>query len=143
MRQMNPCRALVFDVAGSFGAQLRVWLAQQEPIADVALANSWIVINAGGARPTTSRRSPWRRHAIRTGSAASSISGSKTSTPCTPNGAPGVLSSWRRRNSTSTRSGATSAIPTVIWSRWADHGPAGWLVARSLAVGYAHRGVWV
>jgi catechol 2,3-dioxygenase-like lactoylglutathione lyase family enzyme len=28
-----------------------------------------------------------------TGSAASSISGSKTSTPCTPNGAPGALSS--------------------------------------------------
>ena len=45
------------------------------------------------ARPTTSRRSPWRRHAIATGSAASSISGSKTSRPCTPNGAPGVHNS--------------------------------------------------
>src|SRR5215471_9068554 len=38
--------------------------------------------------PTTSRRSPWRHHAIPAGSAASSISGSKTSRPCTPNGAP-------------------------------------------------------
>jgi hypothetical protein len=42
-------------------------------------------------RPTTSRRSSWRRHVIPTGSAASSISGSKTSTPSTPNGAPAVL----------------------------------------------------
>src|SRR5881275_3777350 len=62
MRQMNPCRALVFDVAGSFGAQLRVWLAQQEPIADVALANSWIVINAGGGptddKPTVTLETP-------------------------------------------------------------------------------------
>ena len=59
----------------------------------VALANSWIIINAGEARPTTSHRSPWRRRAISTGSAASSISGSKTSTPCMRSGAPGVLSS--------------------------------------------------
>ena len=56
---------------------------------NVALANSWIVINACAGRPTTSRRSPWRRRAIPTGSAASSISGLKTSRPCTPNGAPG------------------------------------------------------
>ena len=48
---------------------------------------------AAEARPTTSRRSPWRRHATPTGSAASSISGSKTSRPCTPNGAPEVLNS--------------------------------------------------
>ena len=41
-------------------------------------------------RRTTSRRSPWRRRAIPAGSAASSISGSRTSRPCTPNGAPGV-----------------------------------------------------
>lgn len=60
---------------------------------NVALANSWIVINRAEARPTTSPRSPWRRHATSTGSAASSISGSKTSTPCTPNGAPVVLNS--------------------------------------------------
>ena len=58
---------------------------------NVALSNGWIVINGGAVdRRTTSRRSPWRRHAIPTGSAASSISGSKTSRPCTPNGAPGV-----------------------------------------------------
>ena len=59
----------------------------------VALANSFIIINGGGARPTTSRRSPSRRHAIPTESAASSTSGLKTSRPCTPNGAPGVLNS--------------------------------------------------
>jgi len=35
----------------------------------------------------------WRRHVIPTGSAASLISGLRTSTPCTPSGAHGVLSS--------------------------------------------------
>ena len=63
---------------------------------NVALANSWIVINAGGGptdRPTTSLRSSWRRRVIPTGLAASLISGLKTSRPCTPNGAPGVLNS--------------------------------------------------
>jgi len=57
---------------------------------NVALANSWIVINGGGGPTDDNLRSPWRRHAIATGSAASSISGSRTSRPCTPNGAPGV-----------------------------------------------------
>ena len=99
-----------------------------EPI-NVALANSWIIINAGGARPTTSRRSPWRRRAIPTGSAASSISGSRTSRPCTPMERPGrpvpdaaetapvreaLLHPRSRRPSH--RSGP-------------DHGPAGGLVA--------------
>jgi hypothetical protein len=42
----------------------------------VALANSWIIINSE-APPTTSRRSPWRRHGIPAGPAASSISGSR------------------------------------------------------------------
>ena len=60
---------------------------------NVALANSWIIINGVADRPTTSPRSPWRRRASPTGSAASSISGSTTSKPCTPNGAPVVLSS--------------------------------------------------
>ncbi len=60
---------------------------------NVALANSWIVINTGAGQPTTSRRSSWRHRVIPTGSAASSISGSRTSMPCTPNGAPGVLNS--------------------------------------------------
>ena len=55
---------------------------------NVELANIFIVINGGGAPPTTSPRSPLRRHATPTGSAASSISGSQTSTPYTPNGAP-------------------------------------------------------
>ena len=32
----------------------------------VALANSWIIINAGGGRPTTSRPSRLRHPAIRT-----------------------------------------------------------------------------
>jgi hypothetical protein len=35
----------------------------------------------------------WRRRAISTGSAASSISGSQTLRPCTPNGAAGALNS--------------------------------------------------
>jgi hypothetical protein len=39
------------------------------------------------ARPTTSPRSPLRRRASLTGSAASSISGLPTSTPRTPSGA--------------------------------------------------------
>jgi hypothetical protein len=60
---------------------------------NVALANSWIVINGGGGptddKPTVILETP--RDPDR--SAASSISGSKTSRPCTPNGAPGVLSS--------------------------------------------------
>jgi catechol 2,3-dioxygenase-like lactoylglutathione lyase family enzyme len=60
---------------------------------NVALANSWIVINTGGGRPTTSPRSSWRRRVIPTGSAAFSISGLKTSMPCTPHGAPEVLNS--------------------------------------------------
>jgi catechol 2,3-dioxygenase-like lactoylglutathione lyase family enzyme len=60
---------------------------------NVALANSWIVINAGGGPTTTSLRSSWRRRVIPTGSAAFLISGSKTSRPCTPSGAPGVLNS--------------------------------------------------
>jgi catechol 2,3-dioxygenase-like lactoylglutathione lyase family enzyme len=75
---------------------------------NVALANSWIVINGGGG-PTDDKPT-----VIPTGSAASLISGSQTSTPCTPNGAPGVPDSSRRRNSTSTRNAATSAIPTAI-----------------------------
>ena len=60
---------------------------------NVALANSWIVINAGGGptddKPTVILETPRDP----TGLAASLISGSRTSTPCTPNGAPGVLSS--------------------------------------------------
>src|SRR5271165_7066425 len=60
---------------------------------NVALANSWIVINAGGGptddKPTVILETP--RDPDR--SAASSISGLKTSRPCTPNGAPGVLNS--------------------------------------------------
>jgi catechol 2,3-dioxygenase-like lactoylglutathione lyase family enzyme len=60
---------------------------------NIALANSWIVINGGGGRPTTSLRSSWRRRVIPTGSAASLTSGLKASRLCTPNGAPGVLNS--------------------------------------------------
>ena len=60
---------------------------------NVKLSNSWIVINAGGGPTDDNLRSPWRRRPISTESAASSISGSRTSGPCTPNGAPGVLSS--------------------------------------------------
>ncbi len=57
----------------------------------VALSNSWIIINVGGGptddKPAVTLETP----GIPTGSAASSIFGSETSTPCTPNGAPGVL----------------------------------------------------
>jgi catechol 2,3-dioxygenase-like lactoylglutathione lyase family enzyme len=60
---------------------------------NVALANSWIVINSGGGPTDDKPTVIWRRRVISTGSAASSISGSKTSMPCTPNGAPGVLNS--------------------------------------------------
>jgi catechol 2,3-dioxygenase-like lactoylglutathione lyase family enzyme len=60
---------------------------------NVALANSWIVINAGGGptddKPTVILETPRDP----TGSAASSISGSKTSTPYTPHGAHGELNS--------------------------------------------------
>ena len=41
------------------------------PVTYIALANSWIIINVGGGRPTTSRRSRSRRRPIQTGSAAS------------------------------------------------------------------------
>jgi catechol 2,3-dioxygenase-like lactoylglutathione lyase family enzyme len=60
---------------------------------NVALSNTWVIINGGGGPTDDSRRLPWGRHATPTGSAASSISGSKTSRPCTAIGAPGVLSS--------------------------------------------------
>ena len=60
---------------------------------NVALANSWIVINGGGGptddKPTVILETPRDPDRV----AASSISGSKTSTPCTPNGGPGVLNS--------------------------------------------------
>ena len=59
----------------------------------VELSNSFIVINTGEARPTTSPRSPSRHRAIPTGPAASSISGSRTSRPRTPPGARGARSS--------------------------------------------------
>jgi len=60
---------------------------------NIALANTFIIINVAEVPPTTSLRSPLRRQETPTGSAASSISGSPTSTPCTPNGAPEVRSS--------------------------------------------------
>ncbi len=60
---------------------------------NVKLSNSWIVINAGGGptddKPAVTLETP--RDPDR--SAVSSISGSGTSRPCTPNGAPGVLDS--------------------------------------------------
>src|SRR3954468_22396363 len=44
----------------------------------VSLANCWIIINTGGGPTDDKPESRWRRHAIPTGSAASSISGSGT-----------------------------------------------------------------
>ena len=59
----------------------------------VALSNSWIIINTGGGptddKPAVTLETPRDPDRV----SASSISGSKTSRPCTPNGAPGVLSS--------------------------------------------------
>jgi hypothetical protein len=54
----------------------------------VALSNSWIIINVGTDRRQAGRDPP-DGHLILTGSAASSTSGSRTSRPCTQNGAPG------------------------------------------------------
>ena len=107
----------------------------------VALADSSIIINVAAARPTTSRRSPGHATRSRHGSAASSISGSETSPPCTPSGARGaqvpdtaetasvrdpLLHPRSRRSSDRSR---------------ADHRPGGGLDARSLAVGYPPEGL--
>ena len=60
---------------------------------NIALANTWIIINGGGGptddKPTVTLETP----ATPTGSAVFSIFGSKTSTPRTPNGAPGARNS--------------------------------------------------
>jgi catechol 2,3-dioxygenase-like lactoylglutathione lyase family enzyme len=60
---------------------------------NVALANTFIIINVGGCptddKPTVTPETP----RAPTESAASSISGSPTSTPYTPDGAPVVPSS--------------------------------------------------
>jgi catechol 2,3-dioxygenase-like lactoylglutathione lyase family enzyme len=60
---------------------------------NVALANTFIIINGGGGptddKPTVTLETPRDP----TGSAASSTSGSPTSTPYTPNGAPAARSS--------------------------------------------------
>jgi catechol 2,3-dioxygenase-like lactoylglutathione lyase family enzyme len=59
----------------------------------VALANNFIIINGGGG-PTDDKPSvTLRRQATPTGSAASSISGSRTSTRFTSNGVPEARSS--------------------------------------------------
>jgi catechol 2,3-dioxygenase-like lactoylglutathione lyase family enzyme len=69
---------------------------------NVALANSFIIINGGGGptddKPTVTLETPSDPDRV----GASSISESQTSTPCTPSGAHGALSSLRRRSSTST-----------------------------------------
>ena len=83
----------------------------------VALANGVIIINRGGHPPTTSPGSPSRRQGTPTGSAAFSTSAWRTSTLRTRNGAGGARSSSRRPSSTSTRSVATSKIPTATSSR--------------------------
>src|SRR3954453_18712467 len=55
----------------------------------VALSNSWIIINIGGGptddKPSVTLEAPRQPDRV----SASSIFGSKTSTPCTPSGAPG------------------------------------------------------
>ena len=65
---------------------------------NIALANSFIIINVGGGptddKPTVTDASYGRRRqATPIASAAASISGSRTSTPSTPNGAPVARSS--------------------------------------------------
>jgi hypothetical protein len=69
------------------------WVVRSGEPTYVALSNSWIIINVGGGRPTTSGLSPWRPRAIPTGSAASSTSASGTSRRCTPNGEPAAPTS--------------------------------------------------
>jgi hypothetical protein len=59
----------------------------------VALANSWIIISVGGARPTTSRLSRWSRRGTPTGSAVSSTFGSPTLRQSMPTGVLGAPSS--------------------------------------------------
>jgi catechol 2,3-dioxygenase-like lactoylglutathione lyase family enzyme len=54
----------------------------------VALANSWIIINVGGGPTDDKPMSRSRRRATQIGRAAFSISGSRTSELCMPNGAP-------------------------------------------------------
>ena len=108
---------------------------------NVALANGWIVINAGGARPTTSLRSSWRRLVIPTGSAASLTSGSKTSMPSMGVERPGC--------SVPDAAEAASVREALLHPRsrrsphrtGTDHGPRGRLGARSLAIEYVRRGV--
>ena len=80
----------------------------------VKLANSWVIINVGGGRPTTSPRSCWNRRLIPPGRAPSSISGWPTSRPPTGSGAPGGPSSSPRLRSIAGRSAATCATPTGI-----------------------------
>ena len=78
----------------------------------VALANSWIIINVGGGPTADKPPSPSRRRAIRIWPAASSTSGSRTSTPCTRTGAREAPSSSPHRNSTPPRPAATCVTPT-------------------------------
>ena len=58
----------------------------------VALSNSWIIINVGGG-PTDDKPPVTLETPRDPDPSSSSISGLKTSAPCTPNGAPGVLNS--------------------------------------------------
>jgi hypothetical protein len=60
---------------------------------NIALANTFIIINVGGGptddKPTVTLETPRDPDRV----SSFSISGSPTSTPCAPNGAPGALSS--------------------------------------------------
>jgi hypothetical protein len=84
---------------------------------NIALANGFIIINVGGGptddKPTVTLETP--RDPDRVSSFLNLRS--PTSMPRTLNGAPEERSSLPRRNSTSTRSAATSAIPTATSSR--------------------------
>ena len=71
----------------------RVVFAGPGGLTYVALSTAGSSSMSAEARPTTSLRSPWRRHAIATGSAASSISGSPTSKRSIRSGARAARSS--------------------------------------------------
>src|SRR5271154_417819 len=83
---------------------------QNDEVTYVALANSWIIINVGGGptddKPTVIPETP------RDPDRVSSFLNIRVRDIAA------VYAEWSRRNSTSTRSAVTSAIPTVTSSKW-------------------------
>ena len=93
-------------------------LRERDPVI-LKVANTWLILNEGAARPTTSQPSSSPRRRIRTRSAASSTSASLTSSGHTGSCPPREPSSSPNRKIMVTRSGPTSATPTDTSSRLA------------------------